>query len=82
MKRATRQDLAVERPTAEEASFWQDHELPPGRWERPRFSKEQTAVLHLRVSRSALRRLRAKAAAAGLPLSTYASALLLRNARS
>jgi predicted DNA binding CopG/RHH family protein len=75
--------VAAERHTAEEACFWQDHELPVGgELERPRFGREPTKVLHLRLSSSALRRLRLQAARLGLPLSSYAAAVLLRRARA
>jgi hypothetical protein len=38
-------------------------------------------VIHLRLGSSAVRRLKARAAQAGLPFATYASALLVRDAR-
>lgn len=83
VKRASLTAIAVDRDTAAEAAFWQSHEVPAsGKWEAPRFKREETDVLHVRLSRTALRRLKVRAAGAGLPLSTYASAVLLRQARS
>jgi predicted DNA binding CopG/RHH family protein len=85
LKRATRAELRRlgDLDTAEAARFWQTHEDPDvGQWVAPVFAREASDVIHLRLSRSAIRRLKAKAARAGLPFATYASSLLLRSARS
>ena len=83
MKRPTASELARRRSTAAEAEFWQSHEVsnlgPPVQATYRR--APPTEVLHLRLDRSAVRRLKAKAAKAGLPFATYASSVLVREAR-
>lgn len=80
----TRAEVRRARDTGAEAAFWQTHQAaqlgPPVRATYRRAPPSE--VVHLRLEKSAIRRLKAKAAKAGLPFATYASSVLKRDARS
>lgn len=80
----SRAQVQEPRSTAAEAEFWQTHEVAsvgaPVRADYRRAAPSD--VVHLRLDRAAIRRLKAKAAKAGLPFATYASSVLTRDART
>lgn len=84
LKRPTAAEVRQERSTAAEAEFWLSHEaVHLGRPVRASYLRAPPSeVVHLRLDRAAVRRLKAKAAKAGLPFATYASSVLIRDARS
>jgi predicted DNA binding CopG/RHH family protein len=84
LKRPTRREIeGLDRlDTAGAAEFWQTHEDPNvGEWVEVTQPREPSEVIRLRLTRSAVRRLKARAAKAGVPFATYASAVLTKLAR-
>ena len=82
LKRPTPSAVEQARDTAAEARFWQTHEAAHlGAPEHAEYHRAAPSeVIHLRLGKSAIRRLKLRAAKAGLPFATYASSVLVREA--
>jgi predicted DNA binding CopG/RHH family protein len=83
LTRPSKTAVERDRDTGAEARFWQAHEAAHlGGAERPEHHRSvPSEEIHLRLGKSAIRRLKLLAAKAGLPFAAYASSVLVREAQ-